>query len=203
MIPLDQLWPKLLRVVKPNGAIVLTATQPFTSILVASNLKYFKYEWIWEKSKASNFLQARRQPLKAHESILVFSKGTCRYFPQKTQGKPYSGEGRAGKQGSNSELVNNVANPTKRAGSQDGSRFPRSVQYFRTAESEGKLHPTQKPLALMEYLVRTYTLEGETVLDVCAGSGSTGLACKNLGRDFILIEKEEKYFDTIRRRLLY
>ena len=199
--PLELIWKQYLRIIKPNCAIVLTASQPFTSILVSSNLKHFKYEWIWEKSKASNFLLARKQPLKAHESILVFSKGTPRYYPQKTQGKPYSGEGRAGKRGSQTELVNHVPSPTKRAGSLDGTRFPRSVQYFRTAESEGRFHPTQKPLALMEYLVNTYTLEGEVVLDSFSGSGTTGVACKNLGRDCILIEKEKKYFDTMCRRL--
>lgn len=200
-IPLDLLWPKLLRVIKPHCAMVFTASQPFTSMLVCSNLKHFRYEWIWEKSKASNFLNARRQPLKAHESIVVFSSGACRYYPQKTDGKPYSGDNRAGKQGSDSELFNHVVNPKKRSGSKDGKRFPRSVQYFRTAESEGKFHPTQKPVDLMEYLIKTYTHEGDTVLDCCAGSGTTGVAAQKLGRECILIEKEKKYLNAIYERI--
>lgn len=196
IIPFDKLWEQYNRIIKDNGAIVLFASQPFTSVLVSSNLKMFKYEWIWEKSKASNFLLAKKQVLKAHENLLVFGKGSVVYYPQKTRGKPYSGEKRAGKKGSITDVYNDVPNPTFRNGSEDGLRNPRSVQYFKTAESEGKtLHPTQKPLELIEYLIKTYTNEGELVLDNTFGSNTTGLACKNLNRKYIGIEMDVNYFE--------
>jgi len=204
VIPLGPMWEQLKRVTKKNGAIVMTASQPFTSVLVTSNLKMFKYCWVWEKSKASNFLQASYQPLRAHEDVVVFCKSAKTvYNPQMTEGKPYSGEKRAGKKGSNSEVYNtNVPNPTFRRGSLDGKRKPRTVQYFKTAESEGKTHhPTQKPVALMEYLIKTYTNEFETVLDFTMGSGTTGVAAKNIGRDFIGIELDEEYFEIAERRV--
>lgn len=199
VIPFEPLWAHYRRVCKPNAAVVLTASQPFTSALVMSNVAHFRYQWVWEKSKASNFLLARKQPLKAHEDIAVFCQNTPEYHPQKTAGKPFKGEGRS-KKGSQTVLVNNVPNPTKRADN-DGDRFPRSVQYFTTAESEGCLHPTQKPVALMEYLIRTYTNLGETVLDNCMGSGTTGVACRNTGRDFIGIERDPDYFAAACRRI--
>ena len=203
VIPFGPMWEQLKRVTKKNGAIVMTASQPFTSVLVTSNLKMFKYCWVWEKSKASNFLQAGYMPLKAHEDVLVFCKHPKpTYNPQMTDGKPYSGEKRAGKKGSNSEVVNNVPNPKFRNGSLDGKRKPRTVQYFKTPESEGKtLHPTQKPVALMEYLIKTYTNESETVLDFTMGSGTTGVACKNLNRNFIGIEMDEAYFKIAQERI--
>lgn len=203
ILPFEPLWEQYERVIKDKGAIVLTASQPFTSALVMSNPDLFKYEWIWEKSKASNFMLARKQALKAHESVLVFGKGSLVYYPQKTDGKPYSGEKRAGKKGSNSEVYGgNVPNPTFRNGSKDGKRFPRSVQYFKTAETEGKtFHPTQKPVALFEYLIKTYTNEGEVVLDNCMGSGSAGVACKNLKRNFIGMELDEEYFNIAKKRI--
>lgn len=199
VIPLPALWEQYRRVCRQNAPIVLTASQPFTSVLGASNLPMLKYAWVWEKSKASNFLLARKQPLKAHEDILVFCDGTPAYYPQKTKGKPFKGEGRS-KKGSQTELVNTVPNPTFRNDNQ-GDRFPRSVQYFVTAESEGCLHPTQKPLALMEYLIKTYTNEGDLVLDNCMGSGTTCLAARNLGRRFIGIEKDPGYYEVVKRRL--
>jgi site-specific DNA-methyltransferase (adenine-specific) len=159
IIPLEPMWEQLKRIIKPNGAIVLFGSQPFSSVLVTSNINHFKYQWVWEKSKASNFLLARKQPLKAHEDICVFAYGTPPYWPQKTAGKPFKGEGRSLK-GSKSDVVNEVPNPTFR-NDNNGDRFPRSVQYFKTAESEkvGALHPTQKPVALLEYLIKTYTNE--------------------------------------------
>jgi DNA modification methylase len=201
IIPLEPMWEQLKRVIKPKGAIVMTASQPFTSILVCSNMKMFKYQWVWEKSKASNFLLARKQPLKAHEDVLVFSESTPVYYPQKTKGDPFAGAGRS-KKGSNSDVVNNVPNPTFR-NDNHGDRFPRSVQYFKTAESEktGALHPTQKPVALMEYLIKTYTLEDETVLDFTMGSGTTGEAALRTNRKFIGIEKDPLYFDISVKRL--
>ena len=203
IIPFEPLWEQYKRVVKDGGAIVLTASQPFTSALVMSNPKWFKYEWIWEKSKASNFLLARKQVLKSHESVLVFGNGSVVYYPQKTEGKPYSGHNRAGKKGSDTDSYNKVPNPTFRNGSNDGKRFPRSVQYFKTAESEGKtLHPTQKPVALFEYLIKTYTSEDETVLDNCMGSGTTAIACINTNRNFIGFELDETYFNLANERIV-
>ena len=199
VIPFEPLWAQYRRVAKKNAAIVLTASQPFTSALVMSNADAFRHEWIWEKSKASNFLLARKQPLKAHESAMTFCFGTPPYYPQKTVGKPFKGAGRS-KKGSKTDLVNEVPNPTFR-NDNEGDRFPRSVQYFVTAENEGCLHPTQKPVALMEYLIRTYTQEGETVLDNCMGSGSTGVAALNCGRKFIGVERDDAYFEIAQRRI--
>jgi site-specific DNA-methyltransferase (adenine-specific) len=202
VLDLDRMWAELERVVSPKGAIVMTASQPFTSALIMSNPKMFKYEWIWEKSKASNFLQAKRQPLKAHENVLVFCKSSTMYYPVMEKGEAYKGEGRS-KKGSNWEGVNDVPNPTYRNDNK-GTRYPRSVKYFKTAESEktGALHPTQKPVALMEYMIRTYTNEGETVLDFTAGSFTTGVACVNLDRKFIGIETDDHYYDIGTERVL-
>ena len=201
VIPFAPLWAAYKRICKPNAAIVLPASQPFTSALVTSNIEMFRYCWVWEKSKASNFLLARKQPLKAHEDVLVFAKGTPNYFPQKEEGAPFKGAGRS-KKGSKSDVVNDVPNPTFR-NDNTGDRFPRSVQYFKTAETEkvGALHPTQKPVALMEYLIRTYTNEGETVLDNTMGSGTTGVACANTGRRFIGIERDPAYFQIALDRI--
>lgn len=205
VIDLEAMWDQIGDVLKPNGACVLTASQPFTSRLVMSNPKAFKYSWVWEKSKASNFVHAKRQPLKAHEDVLVFSEMPATtnsagrymsYFPQKTKGKPYSkgfhvGAPKIWSSGCTGAALNNDS----------GDRHPRSVQYFRTAESEGKHHPTQKPVALMEYLIRTYTNEGDTVLDFTMGSGTTGVACVNTGRKFIGIELDAEYFAVAERRI--
>lgn len=201
VIPLEPLWAQYTRIVRPEGAIILTATQPFTSLLVMSNLAYFRYEWIWEKSKASNFLQAKRCPLKAHENILVFSKSKPPYYPVMGTGTPFLGAGRS-KKGSKWSGVNAVKNPTYRRDN-SGTRYPRSVQYFPTAESEkvGALHPAMKPVALFEYLIRTYTQEGATVLDNCAGSGTTGVAALLTSRNYILIEKDPNYFEVCKQRL--
>lgn len=201
VIPFEPLWAQYRRIAKKNAAIVLTASQPFTSALVMSNPGMFKYEWIWEKSKASNFVKAKSMALKAHESVLVFGLGKLPYFPQMTVGEPFKGAGRSLK-GSESAILPNVPNPTFRHDNA-GTRYPRSVQYFATAESEktGALHPTQKPVALMEYLIRTYTEKGGVVMDNCMGSGTTGVACANTGRKFIGIELDETYFNTACRRL--
>jgi len=203
VIPFDALWAHYKRVVKPNGAIVLFGSQPFTSALVMSNPKMFKYQWVWEKSKASNFVHANYQPLKAHEDVLIFSaapaaqggKANMQYNPQKTHGKPYNkGVGHADNLHLSGGLTRRDTQELKNC---SGDRHPRSVLYFATAESEGLagLHPTQKPVALCEYLIRTYTNEGDTVLDNTMGSGTTGVACVNTGRSFIGIEQDENYFD--------
>jgi DNA modification methylase len=191
VIPFAPMWEQLKRLIKPRGAIVLFGSQPFTSALVMSNPKWFKHEWIWEKDRATAAIRANVRPLSAHENILVFGKAACTYNPQKTQG----------------HRIANKSSKTKQAGSiyhhyimgQSGGntdRYPRTVQKFHTVNSsQNPQHPTQKPVALMSYLVKTYTNEGDTVLDFTFGSGTTGVACVENNRSFIGIEKEEKYFN--------
>jgi len=190
IIPLEPMWEQLKRVIKPNGAIVMTASQPFTSLLVASNLQMFKLEWIWEKSKATGHALCKKRPLKAHESVIVFSNGVEIYNPQMVKGTPYRS-----KLGTKESAE--FSTGSKRNDNINGLRYPRSVQYFKTSESErnGYNHPTQKPVVLMEYLIKTYTNEDDTVLDFTAGSFTTGVACVNLNRGFIGIEMDRKYFD--------
>jgi len=188
VIPFEPLWRQYKRIIKDNGAIVLTASQPFTSALVMSNIDMFKYEIIWEKEQGVNFLSAKKQPMKAHENILVFGGG--KYNPQFTYGKPYiSGKGDSG------EVTGKIV---KKQTQNNGLRYPKSVIKIKR---ETGYHPTQKPVSLMEYLIKTYTNEGDLVLDNCAGSGSTGVACKKLNRGFILIEKNEYYYKKIKERL--
>lgn len=165
-----------------------------------SNPKIFKCEWIWHKSKASNFLQTSYMPLKVHESILIFSKSKAVYYPIKTEGKSYKTRNINPKHG-NPNVYNEIPNYTGRKPKQMNGRFPVTIQYFSTAHMEGKFHPTQKPVALFEYLIRTYTKESELVLDNCIGSGTTAIACKNTKRNFIGIEKEEKYFNIAQNRI--
>ena len=200
VIDFDLMWEQLNRIIKPNGAIVLFGSEPFSSALRMSNIKNFKYDWVWEKSKASNFVLAKKQPLKAHEIISVFNSKI--YIPQKTQGKPYNKGKRKLTNGFVSEFLNKVPNAeTYGMENKSGLRNPRSVQYFVTAEREGKHHPTQKPIALMEYLIKTYTNENETVLDFTMGSGSTMVACQNLKRNGIGIEQDEAYFKIASKRI--
>ena len=192
VIPFDEMWERLNKLIKPNGAIVLFGSEPFSSALRMSNIKNYKYDWIWEKSKASNFGSVNYQPLKNHEIISIFNKHF--YYPVMTEGKPYY-KGKAKKsiiETTRMERVNNVNN---------GTRYPKSIIKFTTAEREGKLHPTQKPVLIMEYLIKTYTNENETVLDFTMGSGSTGVACKNTGRDFIGIELDKDYFKIAEERI--
>ena len=194
IIPFAPIWKQYERIIKDNGAIVLTAAEPFTSMLITSNPKLFRYDLIWEKATATGFLNANRMPLRAHEQILVFYKKLPTYNPQKTQGSPYKMTRRdIGSNYNDAEVIQHTTN------NEDGLRYPRSVLYF--PHDKDKLHPTQKPVALFEYLIKTYTNEGEIVLDNCAGSGTTGEACENLGRKYVLIEKEQKYYDIILNRL--
>ena len=187
VIDLPLMWEQLKRVIKPNGAIVMTASQPFTSALVMSNPKMFKYCWVWHKRVSANVGAARFQPLKTHEDIVVFNG---KYNPQMTAGKKRMKGGKA---------KNGEANGSLPAIYYESSQYyPVSVL---DVKSERGLHPTQKPVALMEYLIRTYTHEGETVLDFTMGSGTTGVACKNLGRDFIGIELDQGYYDIAQQRI--
>ena len=193
IIPFDKLWEQYERIIKDNGAIVLFGSEPFSSKLRISNIGLYKYDWIWEKEHGANFMLCKYQPYKVHENISVFSKKRHLYCPQMTEGKPYiSGKGTSGDITGNVEKVQ-----TKNC----GTRYPRSIQRFNTDKSKSSLHPTQKPVDLLEYLIRTYTNEYETVLDNCMGSGSTGVACVNTNRNFIGIELDETYFNIAKERI--
>ena len=201
IIPLDEMWEALNYIAESSAPKVFTASQPFTSTLVASNYKEFKCEWVWEKNRGSNFGSVKYQPMKEHESVLVFGKGRLPYYPIK--------EPRKGGGASRVKYDFNGSNTGKRdvysgfvdsrvAHKESELRYPSSIQKFNT---EVGLHPTQKPLALMEYLIKTYTNEGDTVLDFTMGSGTTGVAAKNLDRNFIGIELDEKYFNIAKERI--
>ena len=196
VIPFEPMWNELKRIIKPNGAVVLFGAEPFSSLLRCSNIKDFKYDWVWEKSKATGFLNSKRQPLRAHEIISVFYSKPPTYTPQMTECVAYNKGVR--KEQTQNDVYGSFDQVEVKS---DGLRFPRSVQYFKTAESEGSFHKTQKPVALLEYLIKTYTQEGETVLDFTAGSGSTGVAAKNLNRSFIGIELDHNYFEIAKERI--
>ena len=196
VIPFEPLWEQYKRIIKNNGAIVLTASQPFTSALVMSNTKMFKYEWIWEKERASNFFTANKTPMKYHENICVFYKSQPTYNPQFILGRPNHSAGKDGIGKSKSEHYG--FNMFKdRENSQ--MKYPSSI--IKVNKDKPGFHPTQKPVALFEYLIKTYTNEGDLVLDNCAGSGTTGIACINTNRNYILIEKEQEYIDIINKRI--
>jgi site-specific DNA-methyltransferase (adenine-specific) len=200
VIPFEPMWERLKRVIKPNGAIVMTASQPFTSVLIMSNIKGYCYNWVWNKHFAGNFVQAKRQPLKDHEDVCVFSVNgkMPNYYPLKTlRDKPI-------KKGKNE--VESGAVPLK--GSLSGANKVYTDKNPTTGKSldfsvriDRGFHPTQKPVALMEYLIKTYTNENETVLDFTMGSGTTGVACVNLNRNFIGIEKDAEYFRIAQDRI--
>ena len=201
VIPFEPMWTHLRRVLKPNGAAVFTASQPFTSALVMSNPAQFRHAWVWNKVFAANVMQAKRQPLKTVEDVLVFSTGGKGplYRPQmEKRDKPI----RAGGLNSNGAIPNmsgEAARAAVRAKVYD-EKYPTSVITFNVRDGRG-LHPTQKPVALMEYLIRTYTNEGEAVLDFTMGSGTTGVACANTSRRFIGIERDDTYFQIAKRRI--
>lgn len=199
--PLDlgRLWSEYERVIKDNGAIILTAAQPFTSQLVMSNQKLFRYEIIWQKNKTTGFLNAKKMPLRAHESILIFYKKLPTYNPQKTTGhKPVNNFTK-----NTSDGTNYGQTKTGITGGGQTDRYPTTVLQIPVVnnDSREKIHPTQKPVELLEYLIKTFSNPGDLVLDNCAGSGSTGVAAKRTGRDFILIEKEAAYVESSRRRI--
>lgn len=193
VIPFDKLWEQYERIIKDNGAIVLFGSQPFTSLLISSNIKLFRYSLIWEKEQATNFIFIKNQFGKIHEDISVFYKKQPIYNPQMITGMKPS------KTGSKNNITSHElrGGTAKREGSTD--RYPCSILKFN--RDRNKLHPTQKPILLCEYLVKTYTNEGDLVLDNCAGSGTTAVACEKLNRKWILIEKETKYCETIVNRL--
>lgn len=191
VIPLEQLWAQYRRMLKPGRAVVLTATQPFTSTLVMSNPRWFRYEWIWKKRSPSGFLDANRKPLKAHESILVFCERAAPYYPQ--------GVLRRRRRRRRRTSCTTIYDSYGHDWITTGENFPRSVLEFPKSPAVG--HPTAKPVPMMEYLINTYTQEAETVLDNTMGSGSTGVACVNTNRSFVGIERDEEYFATAERRI--
>lgn len=194
VIPFEPLWKQYKRIIKPRGAIVLTASQPFTSALVMSNVDWFKYEWIWKKTNSGDFMTSKYRPRKMHENILVFSEDSTIYNPQMIKGKAYVDKPR--------KRTNNIANSTmpNLGIVNNGFRFPSSVQEVSNGNNN-IFHPTQKPVALFEYLIKTYTHEGETVLDNCIGSGTTAIAAIRTGRNFIGIEQEPEYVAIARERI--
>jgi len=197
VIPFEPLWQQYKRLIKPNGAIVLTASQPFTSALVMSNPKWFRYEVIWEKDNFTNLGAITRQFGKVHENILIFYEHLPVYHPQMWESsRPCTG-GVVNAASYSETSKQAYRHSNKRIGAMD--RYPRSV--IKITRPRKPIHPTQKPVALFEYLIRTYTNEGDTVLDNCAGSGTTGVACENTGRHSILIEREPKYCNIIRERM--
>lgn len=200
VIPFEPLWEQYERIIKDNGVIALTASQPFTSVLVMSNLRMFKYELIWDKKKGTAPGVAKYRPMPAHESVLIFGKAKTTYNPQMVEGKPYN------------DIRNNERRRNQDDGHKlgytgiieiknDGFRYPLSVIEHPHTQIPNSLHPTQKPVGLMEWLIKSYTNEGDTVLDNCMGSASTGEACINTGRFFIGIEKDENYYEVAHKRL--
>jgi site-specific DNA-methyltransferase (adenine-specific) len=203
VIPFEPLWKQYKRLIKDNGAIVLTASQPFTSTLVMSNIEWFKYEWIWDKKRPTGFALCKRQPMRQHENVLVFYNSQPTYNRQfrikdiKNQ-RPNRVKNSIVNPYSASETTN--IKPKFSSEFDDTQKNPTSILEYSNS-NHGKLHPTQKPVALFEYLIRTYTNEGEIVLDNCAGSGTTAIACINTNRKYICVKKEVKYFEIIKTRL--
>lgn len=199
-IDLPVLWSIFNRIVKDNGAMVFTASQPFTSKLVMSNPEMFRHEWVWEKTRHTNFMHMKHQPAKIHESVVVFGKNTVKYNPIKWYVSEDKRDKRKNVRDPNTNKDGYIGKITRTRKADDGSRFPRSVIKIPNPNN-ATLHPTQKPVLLFEYLIKTYSDEGDMVLDCCAGSGTTGVACINTNRDFTLIEIEQKYVDVINKRL--
>ena len=201
VIPFEPMWEQLNRIVKPNGAIVLFGAEPFSSFLRMSNIKNYKYDWIWEKERGTGFGNAKKQPLRCFEMISVFYSKQCNYYPVMTKlDKPYTHvlpkyDSEQIKGGFRS--FNNNTRVLK----QYTHSYPKNIIKISRGNIRNFIHPTQKPVALMEYLIKTYTLEGETVLDFTMGSGTTGVDCKNLNRKFIGIEKDETYFKIAQDRI--
>jgi len=224
VIAFEPMWKELKRIIKDNGCIALFGSEPFSSYLRTSNIDWFKYDWIWEKQKASNFMGVKYSPLKYHEIISIFSKNTHNYNPQKYkvleledvlklnnkqmknlfENKEYDRYGKVDRRKTINYPITNkehIGNQIKRTRNVDtGYRHPKSVLKI-NKEINTNLHPTQKPVALLEYLIKTYTNENDTILDFTMGSGSTGVACKNLNRQFIGIELDQNYFNIAKKRI--
>ena len=206
VLPLEKIWIEYKRLIKPNGAIVLTASQPFTSVLTCSNLDWFKYEWIWLKNQGSNFATVKYQPMKEHESVLVFANGKTIYNPI-MQPRTKSAQERlkydiTEYKGDKRDVFGGLKDNGKNMSYNKDERNPSSYQFFEVVpRHKGTLHPTQKPVALFEYLIKTYTNENDLVLDNTAGSGTTAIACLNTNRNYICMEKDENYYNIGLKRV--
>ena len=194
IISLDKLWEQYNRIIKDNGAIALFAQTPFDKVIGASNLNMLRYEWIWNKKRGTGHLNAKKMPMKQHENIVVFYKKLPTYNPQMREGTPYHKK-------PSKITSSNYGKYTPLETISNGERYPVSILDFSNANEKNRLHPTQKPVDLLEYLIKTYTNEGELVLDFTMGSGSTGVAALNTNREFIGIELNEKYFNIAKDRL--
>lgn len=206
VIPFDEMWLCLNKIIKPNGVICLFGGEPFSSLLRCSNLKMFKYDWVWEKPTATGHLNAKKQPMRAYELISVFYAKQPTYIPIKTQGHTRKVSSASSRRKSiirslNTDKVYCNEIPDTVPNYSSTERYPRNVIKFSTDKQKETLHPTQKPVALMEYLIKTYTNDGEIVLDFTMGSGTTGVACKNLNRSFIGIEADSNYFNIASNRI--
>ena len=195
VIPFEPLWAQYKRIIKGNGAIVLFGQEPFSSLLRMSNIGEYKYDWIWDKVKPGTFATAKYQPLRQHELISVFYKNFGAYNPQMTERDKPKTSKRYGNSDSASLKYNDGLNRKYT------QLYPKTILKYSNATQKGKVHPTQKPVDLLEYLVKTYTNQGDTVLDNCMGSGTTGVACKNLSRKFIGIEQDANYFEIASKRI--
>lgn len=201
IIPFDEMWECINKIIKPNGAILLFGQEPFSSLLRASNIKNYKYDWYWKKERLTNVFQVKRRPGKVIENISVFYKKQPIYNPQKTK---YDGPPRGNKIGDGGFSITQTGGGNTKPIEyvDDGTRYPlQIVEFNRDSMYAEKYHPTQKPIELLEYLIKTYTNEGETVLDFTMGSGSTGVACNNANRNFIGIELNKEYFDIAKTRI--
>jgi DNA modification methylase len=204
IIPFDKLWEQYRRIIKDKGVVVLFAQTPFDKVLGCSNLEWLKYEWVWEKTQATGYFNAKKMPMKAHENILVFYKNSPKFNPQKTEGhKPVNTYTKKAEVCNKTEVYGKVKQDVSGGGETD--RYPRSVQVFASDKQktklDGTIHPTQKPIALLEMLVKSYTDENDMILDNTCGSGTLNLACLKLNRQSIGIEKEKRYYDVAVRRL--
>ncbi len=196
VIPFEPMWEQLKRIIKPNGAIVLFGSEPFSSALRMSNIKQYKYDWIWEKEQGLGNLNAKKRPLVKTENISVFYLNQSNYIPQMTKGKPY----KIIRKKNNSEFLGNNGTKDGYVTKNNGERYPVNILKYQRPLKD-RFHPTQKPVELIEYLVKTYTQENETVLDFTMGSGTTGVSCVNTKRKFIGIEKDLDYFEIASKRI--
>ena len=194
VIPFEPMWAELKRIIKPNGAIVLFGSEPFSSALRMSNIKQYKYDWVWDKKKGGNIMLLKQQPYKVHEIISVFNTNKDTYYPIMEEQPPRTGKTYSAGEANGIKNYGDLRSYDK--------KYPKSILEVSNANQRGKIHPTQKPVALLEYLIKTYTQEGETVLDFTAGSFSTGVACVNTNRKFLGIEMDENYFNIGVNRIL-
>jgi len=196
IIDFTKLWAQYERIIKPNGVIVLFGSEPFSSLLRVSNLKRYKYDWVWDKKNSGGGLLAKIQPLKVCELISIFSYGAPTYYPQMTKGIFRNKKSGGSKKGSVNGYI-----PAHSEDKRNDEYFPKNIIEFSNAVQKGKTHPTQKPVALFEYLIKTYTNAGDLVLDNCAGSGTTAIACINTNRKFIVMEQDDEYFEIMKARI--